>query len=337
MQPFSLVHGDCLAAMRTMPGQCVDLVFCSPPYEAARTYGIDFNLAGQPYVDWCAERFVECLRVCRGLVAWVIEGRTARFHYSAVPILLMADLHRRGVKLRKPPVFNRQGIPGSGGPDWLPACGMVETSTVFSYVTNPPGSGGVKTLTIGGYFDGVRKLLRGCAGNAVFNLNFGEEIRIDWTFMGIWSAPTDVALLTPTLPTTAPLSFVSAGFTRASYAHKFGTATLDLGNKLSMREDANDPSGYAHALITGRTPIFKFDPEATLIATNDPYGDWLGHSEGALAFSIGSSGNRVAFAAPKAQISRIDETDRGGIDANDLEMQLNSNAANDNELTITID
>lgn len=31
----------------------------------------------------------------------------------------MADLHRAGVKLRKPPVFCRVGIPGSGGPDWL--------------------------------------------------------------------------------------------------------------------------------------------------------------------------------------------------------------------------
>lgn len=31
----------------------------------------------------------------------------------------MADLHRRGVKLRKPPIFHRVGIPGSGGPDYL--------------------------------------------------------------------------------------------------------------------------------------------------------------------------------------------------------------------------
>jgi hypothetical protein len=32
---------------------------------------------------------------------------------------LLADLHRAGVKLRKPPAFHRVGIPGSGGPDWL--------------------------------------------------------------------------------------------------------------------------------------------------------------------------------------------------------------------------
>ena len=52
-------------------------------------------------------------------VAWVIDGQTRDFRWSAVPVLLMAELHRRGVHLRKPPIFNRVGIPGSGGPDWL--------------------------------------------------------------------------------------------------------------------------------------------------------------------------------------------------------------------------
>lgn len=112
-------HGDCLEIMRTFPNDCVDLVFCSPPYETARTYGIDFNLRGQAWVDWCLPRYLECVRICKGLVAWVVEGQTRQFRYSAAPILLMADLHRAGVKLRKPPAFARVGIPGSGGPDWL--------------------------------------------------------------------------------------------------------------------------------------------------------------------------------------------------------------------------
>jgi hypothetical protein len=115
----TVILGDCLAEMRKMPDKSVDLVCCSPPYEAARTYGIDFALRGQDWVDWAKERYVECLRVCKGLVCWVCEGQTRQFRYSAAPILLMADLHRAGVKLRKPPIFARVGIPGSGGPDWL--------------------------------------------------------------------------------------------------------------------------------------------------------------------------------------------------------------------------
>lgn len=117
--PITLHVGDCLDVMRSMPDASVDLVFCSPPYEAARTYGIGFKLRGQAWVDWAVERYVECLRVSRGLVAWVVEGQTREYRWSATPALLMADLHRRGVKLRKPPAFMRVGIPGSGGPDWF--------------------------------------------------------------------------------------------------------------------------------------------------------------------------------------------------------------------------
>jgi hypothetical protein len=115
----TILQADCLDFLRNLPDGCVDLVFCSPPYEAARTYGIDFKLKGQDWVDWAVERFLECHRVSRGLTAWVVEGQTRKFRWSATPALLMADLHRAGVKLRKPPAYKRVGIPGSGGPDWL--------------------------------------------------------------------------------------------------------------------------------------------------------------------------------------------------------------------------
>lgn len=115
----TLYQGDCLEVLSQLPEQSVDLIFGSPPYEDARTYGLDFRLAGQDWVDWMVECVRASLRVCRGLVAFVVEGRTRRFRWSPTPSLLMADLHRAGVHLRKPPVFHRVGIPGSGGPDWL--------------------------------------------------------------------------------------------------------------------------------------------------------------------------------------------------------------------------
>lgn len=114
-----ILLGDSLDLMKAMPDASVDLVFTSPPYEAARTYGIGFNLKGQDWVDWAVARFVECVRVSRGMVCWVVEGQTRKFRWSAAPVLFMADLHRAGVHLRKPPAFARIGIPGSGGPDWL--------------------------------------------------------------------------------------------------------------------------------------------------------------------------------------------------------------------------
>ncbi|HUU93145.1 MAG TPA: site-specific DNA-methyltransferase [Phycisphaerae bacterium] len=113
-----LIRGDWLPLMAAMPAASVDLVFGSPPYEDARTYDMDFKLKGQDWVDWMVEVVRASLRVSKGLVGFVVEGRTRKFRWSATPALLMADLHRAGVHLRKPPVYRRVGIPGSGGPDW---------------------------------------------------------------------------------------------------------------------------------------------------------------------------------------------------------------------------
>src|SRR5436190_12462214 len=117
-------QGDCLSWLAAQPEQSVDLVFTSPPYELARSYlegGKNLSIARKTdaWVAWLVEVFKASLRVCRGLVALVVEGQTKKFRWSAGPALLMADLHRAGINLRKPPIFHRVGIPGSGGPDWL--------------------------------------------------------------------------------------------------------------------------------------------------------------------------------------------------------------------------
>jgi hypothetical protein len=113
-------QGDVLAWLAALPADSVDLVLFSPPYEKARLYSeVQFSLSGEEWVSWMVQVFEGCRRVCKGLVACVCEGQTRGYRYSAAPLLLMADLHRAGFHLRKPPVYHRVGIPGSGGPDWL--------------------------------------------------------------------------------------------------------------------------------------------------------------------------------------------------------------------------
>ena len=114
----TFVTGDCRVEMAGMEAGSVNLVFGSPPYEDCRTYGIEFAMTGQDWVDWMVAVVQASLRVCRGLVAFVVEGKTRDFRWSATPALLMADLHRAGICLRKPPLYERWGISGSGGPDW---------------------------------------------------------------------------------------------------------------------------------------------------------------------------------------------------------------------------
>lgn len=116
-----VLQGDCLDHLQAMRKNSVNLVFCSPPYEDARKKA--GNLREHEWVMWALPRFRECLRVCKGLVAWVVQGRTKNFEWSATPISLMNQLKGplgiRKAVLRQPPIFHRVGIFGSGGKDWL--------------------------------------------------------------------------------------------------------------------------------------------------------------------------------------------------------------------------
>lgn len=229
---------------------------------------------------------------------------------------------------------------GASVPAWastfLPACGIVASSLVMSPQTNPPGSGGVKTLTIAHYIDGKRRAIRGAMGNAVFRFEAGKKIMVDFEFKGVWDGETDSAILTPTYTTVAPLRFVSSGLTIASYAAKCANMTIDLGNQVVLREDSAADGGYISAIITDRKMKGTIDPEATLVATRDNIGVWLGRTEGALAISLGASTNGVAFAAPKLQLTNVQEANRNDIAVDALDFALNrSTSAGDDELTIT--
>jgi hypothetical protein len=115
-----LLTGNCLELLKLLPDNSVDLVVCSPPYEDRREYGeVDFHKSGYYWVEWALPIFEQCLRVCSGMVCWVIEGKTDNYRYSPVVQILMAELHNRGYALRRPLFYKRQGVPGSGGPDWF--------------------------------------------------------------------------------------------------------------------------------------------------------------------------------------------------------------------------
>jgi len=51
MSEPTLIIDDCLSWLHDQPDNSVDLVFGSPPYETARTYGIGFDRRGE---DWSA-------------------------------------------------------------------------------------------------------------------------------------------------------------------------------------------------------------------------------------------------------------------------------------------
>lgn len=236
---------------------------------------------------------------------------------------------------------------GAGGvPTWadvfFPAVGLVEkTSGVFSPRSAPPHESGsdlgVRTLTMGVYEDGRRKLLRGCMGNAKLVLETGKPIHIEWNYMGAWGGVSAQSLLAPTYPTRPPIRFANSTLTLGGVAVCAQKIEIDLGNNFAMREcqSASDGSGYRGAIVTDRKIGGTVDPEAVLPATYDAFGDWLASTERALVVEFADAEDTVTITIPKFQVQNIGgEGDRNGIRIDPLTFSANRSAAADDEMTI---
>ena len=224
-------------------------------------------------------------------------------------------------------------------PDWaevlFPACGWVKSSTTFTPRSEAPGSN-VKTLTLAHYMDGRRKLLSGCSGNFRIVLEAGEVGYIDWDFMGVWSSPTDTALLSPTYPTDELIRYASSTTTWQSVAQCVQEVSIESGNTLYMRQCPDTAAGYKYCIITDRIPVINMNPEAELIATDDKYGDLVAATQGALSISLdGPSTSTLAFSAPAAELQTVSEGEREGVTTDNVTFSCNRNGANnDQELSI---
>lgn len=225
-------------------------------------------------------------------------------------------------------------------PSWadtfLPACGVVKSSQVFTPRSEAPGTN-VKTLTIGAYCDGVFKSICGAVGNAKLVSPTGRMAYWDFDFQGIWIPPTDVSLVTPTYPTALPLRYANSTTTFASVALCLENLTLDFGNEITYRECASTVGGYHSAIITARNPKVTGNPESKLIATRDPNGQFLAMTEGILTWGLDGPTNSVlTVSAPKAQIIKVTEGDRNKLVTDEIEWQLNRDGSTaDQEFSIT--
>jgi len=232
---------------------------------------------------------------------------------------------------------------GTSIPNWaavlLPACGFVDTAGVFSPVSQGPGSGGVKTITIGQYTDGKLKRLSGAMGSFVITFPTGKAAMIVFTFTGkYFENETDATILAPTYPTTLPLRFADGTLTWNSVALCTASVTVDAGNSVIMREcvESGNRTGYKSALITNRIPIITADPEAVLVATQDRDALWLESTTAAWALTMNDTGtSTVVFDAPAAQLENKQQGDRSDMVTDDLTWLATKDTTPDGELTIT--
>jgi hypothetical protein len=221
---------------------------------------------------------------------------------------------------------------GAGGvPTWattlLAGCGLVNTTGTVTPRNEAPGAN-VKTLSIALYEAGRVKRMRGAVGNVVFEFVPGQAVMANFTFTGVFDSIADTAILAPTYPTLAPIRCSSGAATINSVAQVFSACSFDVGNTIAVRPTIANAQGALHGIVTDRTPIITIDPEASLLAGNDIWGDWTGATTRAFSLAFENTTDEITFAAPAVQRMTISNGDREGLRLDTQTLQCCRDGAN---------
>ena len=214
----------------------------------------------------------------------------------------------------------------------LKACGFSETVVANTSVTYEPISASFSSVTIHYNVDGVRHIVTGCRGSFALNAAVGEIPSIDFTFTGIYNAPTDTALPSVTYGNQAtPLIFKNGNttsFQLLSYAGALMNLTMDVGNSLVYRELVG---GTKEVLLTDRAANGSVTIEAPTMAQKDYFAAALVDTTlGNLTVTHGTAaGNICAFSSTKVDIGDVAYGEADGVTMLEIPYTLVPSSAND--------
>jgi hypothetical protein len=219
----------------------------------------------------------------------------------------------------------------------LRGCGFGETVNVAADVQYAPISTGHESLTIYYFQDGIRHVLTGCIGNAAFNLETGALGKISFTFTGHLVSVTDVALPSgPVYTTNVPPPLINAPFTIGGFSAIINSLAFDMSNTVATPPDMSASDGYSQIRITQRDVQGSYDPEADLIANDDPFTDLQqGNTLAVTTGVVGSAvGNRFQVDMPAAYNRDVSPGDRDGVRTYDIPLGF-TESAGDDEVNLT--
>lgn len=189
----------------------------------------------------------------------------------------------------------------------------------------------VNAVSLNVYRDGKIVSVKGARGTCSIPFVFGDRAVMQFTFQGVLHAKADGALITPAVEQSIPPQWInidmafSDGTLDAVDATDFqiSTATLDLGNSVVIRENAQNASGYSFAIIDDRSPTLSVNPDQL---DNSDFDFADAYIEGTAIhgdFTLGStSGNIFHFKWPAAIFNALSDSDRDGVDIVDGTLDL---------------
>ena len=217
----------------------------------------------------------------------------------------------------------------------LKACGLSETVASGTSVTYEPISASFSSVTIHYNVDGVRHIVTGCRGTVALSAEVGAIPTLDFTFTGIYNAPTDTALPSVTYGNQAtPLIFKNgntSSFALLSYAGALQSLSFDIGNSIVYRELVG---GTKEVLLTDRAASGSVTIEAPTMAQKDYFSAALSDTSlGNIQVTHGTAaGNICKFSSTKVDIGDVSYGEMDGVTMLEIPFTLVPSSAND-ELT----
>lgn len=199
----------------------------------------------------------------------------------------------------------------------IEACGFIETVSAGVSVSYDPTSveADQESVTVYYYQSGILTKLTGARGTFSVNLETGGIPMATITLTGHSGAPTDIAIVSPTLDSTVPVAVKGNSFLIGGYAAEINSLSFDAGVEVITPASMSASDGFGEVFVGKRDLNGTIDPKATLVATNDFYGDFLAGSVMALdSGTIGSTaGNRLKITMPAVYYRDISPGDRDGL------------------------
>lgn len=218
----------------------------------------------------------------------------------------------------------------------LRMCAMGETLVVSTSAAYNPITSSIESGTLYFYADGVLHKALGCRGEVGIKLSAKKIPTLSFSFKGLYSPVTDVALASPTLTAfQTPLVANSTNTTPFSihgYAGVLSDFSLQLGNKVTYRSLIGSES----IIIEDRDVTGKLTIEAVTVATKDFFALARASTLGAFTITHGTAaGNKATIAGSAVQLANPTYSTQDGIRMLNLDLIFTPTSAGNDEVTIT--
>jgi hypothetical protein len=235
-------------------------------------------------------------------------------------------------------------VAGSGAAGTAPAygplllaCGMAATTSAGVSVTYAPVSSSFGSVTIYYNVDGVLHKVTGARGNVQISLQVGQIPVFRFSFTGLYNAPTDTALASPTYTAfQTPLACNSdntTGFQLHSYSGALQSAEVNFGNAVTYRMLI----GAEDVLMTDRQVTGTVVLEAPTIASKDYFAAALATTIGNFQVTHGTvAGNRVQVTSSRTSLGPPSYQDSNGIHMLSVPTTFVPSTAGNDEISIVV-